>query len=66
MRPDPARRWNLKRVFGFGAACAGLVALGALALGAAAMVRLSAARTVLVDQVAPAVLAAQDAVEQDG
>jgi signal transduction histidine kinase len=58
-RPDPARRWTLKRVFAFGAAAAALVTLGAIALGAAALVRLSETRTVLLDQVGPAVLSAQ-------
>lgn len=58
-RPDPASRWTLKRVFAFGAAAAALVTLGAFALGAAALVRLSDTRTVLLDQVGPAVLSAQ-------
>ncbi|HEY0816935.1 MAG TPA: CHASE3 domain-containing protein, partial [Pseudonocardia sp.] len=58
-RPDPERRWTLKRVFAFGAAAAALVTLGAVALGAAALVRLSTTRTVLLDEVGPAVLSAQ-------
>jgi signal transduction histidine kinase len=58
-RPDPARRWTLKRVFAFGAAAAALVTLGAIAIGAAALVRLSDTRAVLLDQVGPAVLSAQ-------
>jgi signal transduction histidine kinase len=68
-RPDPERRWTLKRVFAFGAAAAALVTLGAFALGAAALVRLSETRTVLLDQVGPAVLSAQvllgDLVDQE-
>jgi signal transduction histidine kinase len=58
-RPDPTRRWTLKRIFAFGAAAAALVTLGAIALGAAALVRLSDTRTVLLDQVGPAVLSGQ-------
>jgi signal transduction histidine kinase len=58
-RIDPARRWTLQRVFAFGAAAAALVTLGAIALGAAALVRLSDTRVVLLDQVGPAVLAGQ-------
>ena len=69
MRPDPARRWTLKRIFAFGAACATLITVGAIALGAAALIRLSDARTTLLDQVGPAVLAAQnlpgDLVDQE-
>jgi signal transduction histidine kinase len=69
MRPDPARRWPLKGVFAFGAACAGLVTVGAVALGGAALMRLSDARVVLLDQVGPAALAAQnlaaDLVDQE-
>ncbi len=60
MRPDPTRRWTLKRIFAFGAACAALITVGAAALGAAALMRLSDARTLLLDQVGPAVLAAQN------
>ncbi len=58
-RPDPTRRWTLKRIFAFGAAAAALIAVGAVAVGAAALVRLSDTRAVLLDQVGPAVLAAQ-------
>ena len=69
MRPDPAQRWTLKRVFAFGAACAALITVGAVALGTAALLRLSDARNVLLDQVGPAVLAAQnlpgDLVDQE-
>jgi signal transduction histidine kinase len=69
MRPDPAQRWTLKRIFAFGAACAALITIGAFALGAAALLRLSDARSVLLDQVGPAVLAAQnltgDLVDQE-
>ena len=69
MRPDPTRRWTLKRIFAFGAACATLVTVGAIALGGAALIRLSDARTALLDQVGPAVLAAQnlpgDLVDQE-
>jgi signal transduction histidine kinase len=68
-RPDPARRWTLKRVFAFGATAAALVTVGAIALGAAALVRLSDTRTVLLDQVGPAVLSGQvllsDLVDQE-
>ncbi len=60
MRPDAARRWTLKRVFAFGAACAGLVTVGAVALGATALLRLNDARVLLLDQVEPAGLAAQN------
>ena len=56
---DPARRWTLKRVFAFGAAAAALITVGAIALGTAALVRLSDTRTVLLDQVGPAVLSGQ-------
>jgi signal transduction histidine kinase len=69
MRPDPAQRWTLKRIFAFGAACAALITIGAVALGTAALLRLSDARNVLLDQVSPAVLAAQnlpgDLVDQE-
>ena len=69
MRPDPTRRWTLKRIFAFGAACAALITVGAVALGAAALLRLSDARTALLNQVGPAVLAAQnlpgDLVDQE-
>ncbi len=64
MRPDPDKRWTLKRVFAFGAAAAGLVTVGAAALGTAALVRLADSRVVLLDQVGPAVLAAQN-LERD-
>ena len=56
---DPARRWTLKRVFAFGAAAAALITVGAIALGTAALMRLSDTRTVLLDQVGPAVLSGQ-------
>ncbi len=69
MRPDPTRRWTLKRIFAFGAACAGLVTVGAVALGGAALLRLSDTRTVLLDQVGPTVIATQnllgDLVDQE-
>ena len=69
MRPDPAKRWTLRRIFTFGAACAALITIGAIALGTAALLRLSDARFLLLDQVGPAVLAAQnlpgDLVDQE-
>ncbi|HKQ43728.1 MAG TPA: ATP-binding protein [Pseudonocardia sp.] len=69
MRPDPAKRWTLRRIFAFGAACAALITIGAIALGTAALLRLSDARVLLLDQVGPAVLAAQnlpgDLVDQE-
>jgi signal transduction histidine kinase len=69
MRPDPAKRWTLRRIFTFGAACAALITIGAIALGTAALLRLSDARALLLDQVGPAVLAAQnlpgDLVDQE-
>jgi len=69
MRPDPAKRWTLRRIFTFGAACAALITIGAIALGTAALLRLSDARVLLLDQVGPAVLAAQnlpgDLVDQE-
>jgi len=69
MRPDPTKRWTLRRIFAFGAACAALITIGAVALGAAALLRLSDARVLLLDQVGPAVLAAQnlpgDLVDQE-
>ena len=69
MRPDPTQRWTLKRIFTFGAACATLITVAAVALGTAAFLRLSDARTALLDQVGPAVLAAQnlpgDLVDQE-
>ena len=69
MRPDPAKRWTLRRIFAFGAACAALITIGAIALGTAASLRLSDARVLLLDQVGPAVLAAQnlpgDLVDQE-
>ena len=40
MRPDPAKRWTLRRIFAFGAACAALITVGAIALGTAALLRL--------------------------
>jgi len=60
MRPDPTKRWTLRRIFTFGAACAALITIGAVALGTAALLRLSNARVLLLDQVGPAVLAAQN------
>ena len=69
MLPDPAKRWTLRRIFTFGAACAALITIGAIALGTAALLRLSDARFLLLDQVGPAVLAAQnlpgDLVDQE-
>ena len=69
MLPDPAKRWTLRRIFAFGAACAALITIGAIALGTAALLRLSDARFLLLDQVGPAVLAAQnlpgDLVDQE-
>jgi len=69
MRPDPTKRWTLRRIFAFGAACAALITIGAIALGTAALLRLSEARVLLLDQVGPAVLAAQnlpgDLVDQE-
>jgi signal transduction histidine kinase len=69
MRPDPTKRWTLRRIFTFGAACAALITVGAIALGTAALLRLSEARVLLLDQVGPAVLAAQnlpgDLVDQE-
>jgi signal transduction histidine kinase len=60
MHPDPEKRWTLKRIFAFGAAAAGLITVGATALGAAALLRLADTRSVLLDQVGPAVLSAQN------
>src|SRR5947199_4752472 len=60
MRPDPAQRWTLKRVFAFGAACATLVTVGIVALGTAAMLRLTEARVALLDDVGPATVSAQN------
>ena len=51
MRPDPTKRWTLRRIFTFGAACAALITVGAIALGTAALLRLSEARVLLLDQV---------------
>jgi signal transduction histidine kinase len=69
MRPDPTQRWTLKRIFTFGTACATLITVAAFVLGTAAFLRLSDARTALLDQVGPAVLAAQnlpgDLVDQE-
>jgi signal transduction histidine kinase len=57
---DPAQRWTLKRIFAFGAACAVLITIGAIGVGTAALVRLADTRSVLLDDVGPAVLAAQN------
>ncbi len=59
MSPGPVRRWTLKKIYAYGAATAALIAVGTIAVGAAALVRLSDARTTLLDQVGPAVLSAQ-------
>ncbi|GAA5132625.1 sensor histidine kinase [Pseudonocardia adelaidensis] len=60
LRPTPGRgHWPLARVFVVGAVLAALVAIGTVVLGAGALWRLAEARTTLLDQVGPVVLAAQ-------
>ncbi|MFC5951249.1 ATP-binding protein [Pseudonocardia lutea] len=57
---EAAQRWTLRRWFTVGATVLGLLSLLAVALGAWAVVRIADARTVLYDEVAPAVTASQD------
>ncbi len=59
-RGDAAGRWPLSRIFTLGAAVAAVVALTAIALGAVSLVRLSDARTSLLDVVAPMNLGFKD------
>jgi signal transduction histidine kinase len=53
------RRWPLARIFTVGATVAALVAIAAVVAGGLALMRLSAARTELLDRTGPAVTAAQ-------
>ena len=50
---EAERRWPLARIFTVGATIAGLVAVGCVALGAFALLRLGSARTTLLDVVGP-------------
>jgi signal transduction histidine kinase len=60
LRPTAGRgHWPLARVFVVGAVLAALVAIGTVVLGVTALWRLTEARTALLDQVGPAVLAAE-------
>ncbi|WP_308259140.1 sensor histidine kinase [Pseudonocardia sp. H11422] len=58
-RPDEARRWQLSRVFGVIAGVAGLLAIVAVVLATVVLVRLTDARSTLLDRVGPAVRAGQ-------
>ncbi|QYN36195.1 CHASE3 domain-containing protein [Pseudonocardia sp. DSM 110487] len=62
LRPNTAGtgRWPLARVFVVGAVLAGLVASGTVVLGATALWRLTEARTALLGQAGPALLAVKD------
>ncbi|GAA2889010.1 ATP-binding protein [Pseudonocardia halophobica] len=66
LRLDPAtmedaqQRWTLRRWFTVGATVLGVLSVLAVVLGAWAVVRIADARTVLYDEVAPAVTASQN------
>jgi len=59
-RRESARRWPLSRIFALGAALAAVVALTAIVVGAVSLVRLSDARSSLLDVVAPMNLGFKD------
>ncbi|WP_063739819.1 ATP-binding protein [Pseudonocardia halophobica] len=57
---DAQQRWTLRRWFTVGATVLGVLSVLAVVLGAWAVVRIADARTVLYDEVAPAVTASQN------